>query len=259
HSSYIEVYWCIFNTEKFPFHNPLLRQAFELAIDKHDLASKIHGDHLPASTPLPLSHTMNHDPKRALGDEKKALELFELALKELGLSRRTFPLFTINHINTPLRKKIFTYIQERWKSLFQISCRLEGFNFNTLLAKTMRGDFLISGLHWKTWIDNPSYALEIFKYKNLAVNISRWSHPEYQDFLHQAKYTIDPVLKVKFLSNAEKVLLRETPVIPLLYEKEKNIAKPYLHQVIHTKTTGHIDFKHAYIDKFSDPKNKTKR
>lgn len=247
-SAYIGVYWCVFNTEKFPFHNVKLRQAFDYAINREDLALKVSTDHLPASTPLPLSHTMNHDRSRSQGNEQKALELFEEALKELGLSRQTFPLLTLNYLNTPLRKKIFAYLRERWKSLFQIPCRLEGFDFNTLHAKMMRGDFQASGLHWKTWIDNPMYSLEIFKYDNLEVNVSKWSHIEYQELLHMAKQALDPVEKVRLLSEAEKVLLREVPVLPLFYEKEKNIAKSYLHQVIHSKTTGHIDFKYAYME-----------
>lgn len=249
HSSYIGIYWCVFNTEKFPFNNTLLRQAFNLALDKNDLASKIHADHLPASTPLPLSHTMNHDPNRLFGNEKKALELFELALEELGLSRKTFPLITLSFLDTPLKKKTFTYIRERWKLLFQIPCRLEGLDFNTLFSKTTKGDFQVSGLYWKAWIDNPSYILEIFKHNHLDINVAKWSNSQYKDLLLQAKQTLDPVERVKLLSNAEKILITEVPVISLFYEKEKNIKKPYLHQVIHSKTTGHIDFKYAYIDK----------
>ncbi len=248
HSSYIGIYWCVFNTDKFPFHNTLLRQAFNLALDKNDLASKIHADHLPASTPLPLSHTMNHDPNRIFGNEEKALELFELALKELGLTRKTFPLITLSFLDTPLRKKTFVYIRERWKTLFQIPCRLEGFDFNTLFSKTTKGDFQVSGIYWKTWIDNPSYILEIFKYSHLDINIAKWSNTQYQDLLHQSKKTRDPIQKVKYLSDAEKILIHEVPVIPLFYEREKNVKKPYLHQVIHSKTTGHLDFKYAYIE-----------
>jgi len=249
HSSYIGIYWCIFNTKKFPFNNTLLRQAFNLAIDKHDLVSKIHADHLPASTPLPLSLSMNHNFEGGLSDEKKAVELFEMALQELGLSRHTFPLITLNYLNTPLRKKTFAYLQEKWKTLFQIPCRLEGFNFNSLLAKTMKGDFQISGLQWKTCVDNPSYALEIFKYDNMEMNTAKWTNPEYQELLQKVKHARDPVEKVKFLSEAEKALAAAVPIIPLFYEKEKNIVKSYLHQVIHSKTTGNVDFKYAYIDK----------
>lgn len=248
HSSYIGIYWCAFNTEKFPFNNSLLRQAFNLAIDKNDLASKVHADHLPASTPLPLSHTMNHDPNRVFGNEERALELFELALQELKLTRKTFPLITLNFLDTPMRKKTFVYLQEKWKTLFQIPCRLEGFDFNTLFSKTTKGDFQISGVYWKTWIDNPSYILDIFQYDNLDINIAKWSNPQYQQLLYQSKQTLNPVERVKHLSNAEKILIQEVPVIPLFYEREKNIKKAYLHQVIHSKTTGHLDFKYAYIE-----------
>ncbi len=257
HSTYIGIYWCVFNTEKFPFHNTLLRQAFNLAIDKQYLASTIDNDHLPACTPLPLSHTMNHDPSRSFANEEKALELFELALKELGLTRKTFPLITLSFLDTPLRRKTFSYIREKWKNLFQIPCRLEAFDFYTLFSKTTKGDFQVSGTYWKTWIDNPGYLLEIFKYGQLDINVAKWSNARYEQLLHQAQQTIDPVKRIKYLSDAEKILIHEVPVIPLFYEREKNIKKPYLHRVIHSKTTGFIDFKHAYIDKKSAESNQT--
>ncbi len=248
-SAPIGVHWCIFNTEKFPFHNTNLRKAFDLAIDKNALTKEILYGHLPASTPLPLSHTLNHSSTTIFGNETEALRLFELALKELGLSKQTFPLITLNFTNTPFRKSIATYLTKRWKDLFQISCRSEGFAFNTLFNKILKGDFQTVCLSWKPHIDTPSFTLNAFKYGNQDINFAKWANPEYQKLLELERGELNPVQKITLLSKAEQLLMQEVPLFSLFYEREQNIKKNNLHQVLYSKTTGLVDFKHAYLER----------
>lgn len=247
-SASVGVYWCIFNTKKFPFNNVHLRQAFDFAINRHDLASKTIQNHVPASTPLPLSHTMNYCAQKIFGDEQKALELFELALEELGLTRKTFPLLTLNFLSTPARESTIRYVAERWRQLFQIRCRLEGFNFSSLIAKIAKGDFQISGLYWGSNVDSPFYTLGTFEYDRLDINPPKWINSQYQELLRSARKELDPTEKVKYLSEAERLLIQEAPVIPLFYEREKNMKKACLHRVLYSKNTGSVDFKYAYIE-----------
>ncbi|MBM3198842.1 MAG: peptide ABC transporter substrate-binding protein, partial [Chlamydiae bacterium] len=248
-SAPISNFWCIFNTEKHPFHNTNLRRAFDLAINKYDLVKQVSCDHLPASTPLSLSHTMHHDEQRIYGNEKKALLFFEKALEELGLSRKTFPLITFNFVNTPFREKTALYLIQQWQRLFQIPCRAEGFHFNTLFTKLLKGDFFLTGLCWKPIIDHPNYTLNIFMHKNLDVNFAKWSNLDYQRLLEQAQNELDPVKKVSFLSAAEQLLIEEVPVFSLFYEKERNKKSKFLHNVMYLKNTGCVDFKYAYMKK----------
>ncbi len=248
-SAPIGIHWCIFNTEKFPFNNANLRRAFDLAIDKNDLTKKIPYEHLPASTPLPLSHTLNHSEERTLGNESKALELFELALEELGLSRKTFPLLTLNFTNTPLRKSIASYITKRWKDLFQISCRSEGFNFNTLFGKILKGDFQATCMSWKPHVNTPGFTLNAFKYGNQDINFAKWANPKFQKLLELEREELDPIEKIKLLSEAEQLLIQEVPLFSLFYEREQNIKKNHLHQVVYSRTTGLVDFKYAYLER----------
>ena len=248
-SAPINNYWCVFNTEKPPFHNAYLRKAFNLAIDKNDLTDYLSNGYLPASTPLSLSHTMNYEEKRTRADEGKALFFFEKALEELGLSRSTFPLVTFNFINTPLKEKMAQYLIQRWQKLFSIPCRSEGFYSNILFTKLLKGDFFMAGLSWKALIDNPCYTLNIFKQKNLDMNFAKWSHPEYQSLLELAQNELDLVKKITFLSAAERILIEEAPVFSLFYEREYNKKNPNLHNVVYLKNTGFIDFKCAYVKK----------
>ncbi len=243
------VNWCLFNTEKFPFHNANLRKAFLLAINQKELVSRLPGNCVPAITPLPLSHTLNHEPDHLQGNETLALELFELALKELGLNRKQFPLVTLTFAHTVVREKTARYLAEKWKLLFQIPCRVEKYEYSVFFSKMMKADFQVATLHWKSWVDHPLYTLKIFKHQKDTINFARWSHVKYQELLDLAQAEIDPTQKIKHLTAAERILMEEAPLIPLYYEKEKILKKSHLKQVLYSKTTGYLDFKYASVER----------
>ena len=243
------IHWCLFNTEKFPFNNTKLRRAFLLAVNQEELISKLPNTCLPATSPLPLSHTMHHDPKNTKGNETLALELFESALEELGISRKQFPLITLTFANTMLRKKTAAYLIERWKSLFQIPCRSESYEYSAFYAKMIESDYQMATLHWRSWIDHPLYTLKPFKYRNDIVNCAHWSDPKYKELLDHAQEETNPIQKIKYLSAAEKILMKEVPLIPLYHEQEKIIKKSHLKKVIYSRTTGYFDLKYAYVER----------
>ena len=248
-ATFSSIYWNLFNTEKFPFHNANIRKAFHLAIDKKELVSKLPHTCLAASTILPLTHTMNYDLANTKGDESKALELFELGLQELEISRKQFPVITLMFLNNILREKTAKYLIEKWKNLFKIPCRTEKFEYPIFLSKLVKGDFQLATLHWQSWIDNPLYTLNVFKSRNHTINFSRWFNSKYQQLLDCVQEEPDPLQKIKLLSAAERFLMEESPLIPLYYEKEKIIKKNHLKDVIYSKTTGYLDIKYAYIER----------
>ena len=84
---------------------------------------------------------MNYNLDHCTGNEAKALEFFELALQELGLTRKQFPLITVTFANTILREKTARYLSERWISLFQIPCRIEKCEHSVFFSKIMKADF----------------------------------------------------------------------------------------------------------------------
>lgn len=50
------IYWCVFNTKSFPFHNLTLCQAFAFAIQRKPLVSDCFLSLTPAYSPLPFSN-----------------------------------------------------------------------------------------------------------------------------------------------------------------------------------------------------------
>ena len=243
------ILWSVFNTSAFPFNNLKLRQAFSYAIDREHLVRSLCYDALPASTPLPLSHTMNHDPREVNGSREKALALFDEALDELGLTKKNFPILTLIYSNSNIRESASMFIAQEWRKIFNITCQVVGYEFHSCLNKMMKGDYQIGILFWQSLIDNSLYTLNVFKEPEQEINFAKWYNPQYVELLDKAQQEIDPLMRVKFLAEAERILIKEKPVLPIFYEKERNIKKSHLKNVYYSSATGYVDFKTAYIER----------
>ncbi len=81
------------------------------------------------------------------------------------------------------------------------------------------------------------------------MNFSKWSNEQFEKLLDTAQNELDPVKKIKILSAAEQLLIEESPVCSLFYERENNKKNPSLHKVSYLKNTGCVDFKYAFIKK----------
>lgn len=240
------IHWCVFNTAGFPFHHLKMRQAFTYAINREELAKLHPYEVLPAASPLPLAHTQNYEPESIPGNQVLAAQLFEEALSELGLTRRDFPLITIIYTNEKTREIIAKILQEQFQRVLGIRCQIENYDFHILFNKMIQGDFQLGTMSWTPWINDPIYTLNAFKYHNNKVNFSKWENSQYQIFLDLAQQEIDPGKRQGFLKSAEKCLMIEVPVVPIIYDVFQYMQKKYVHNAFHAGGLS-VDFKWASI------------
>lgn len=230
--------WCVCNTQRFPLNHPKIRQALACCIDRKSLVETLAYDGLPAFTPLPLIQTFHLEQKFPDGDLLYAQKLFNEALQELGITAKELPPLTLIHINREIKKYLAELIQQQWEKTLGVRSHLESYEWKTLFAKTVSGDYHCSLLNWVATIDHPRPILEVFGHP-LRINFTRWNHPLYQALLEGS---------LTDLAQAEQILMQELPVIPLFYEAWRFEKKPYLKDV-HISKFGSLDFKSAYIFK----------
>lgn len=243
-TEYLGVHWCVFNTQRFPFDNLKMRKAFTYATDR-EAFSEINPTAKPAVSPLPAIHSLvGKKPEKI--DKKLAVQFFEEALIEMGLTRNTFPTITICFMKTRLREKVAIALVKQWEETLGISCRMEGSEFSHLFSKMVKGDFQIGSVSWKSWINDPFYTLGLLKYRNNRVNLPKWEHSEYQSLLDFAEQETIPEKRKSYLKAAETILIQECPVLPLYYEAFGYIHGPNLKNV-HISSTGNVDFSDASI------------
>lgn len=222
------ILWFVFNTQTFPFRNFALRQAFAFAIQRDHIVSDAFLSLTPAYSPLPFS---NVNPAHTFFPEynkKKAQQLFTQALKELGINRRTFPVIELIFHEEGIREYTAVRLQQQLEECFGITCALKPLSFDYTFDKVTKGDFTISLVHWYSWIDDPIYTLNAFKFPKEKINLAKWGHEEFQYLLDCSDQAPNPFERFFYLLQAEKILCREVPIIPIFYQPIQMMTKKNL-------------------------------
>jgi oligopeptide transport system substrate-binding protein len=242
------VYWYCFNTKRFPFHHPKLRRALAYAINRQEILAAAAYGGIPATTPLPINLFQHQNEELIYGDINKARLFFEEALEELKIKKEQFPIINLIHMHGELRDNTAKVIKRQLYEGLGVHCRIEAYEWRVLFEKITSGDYEMGSMSWKSWINDPIYTLNAFKFSSDKVNFPKWDHPEYQSLLDAADQEIDPKVRLTYLTAAEAILLEEMPVIPIFHEVHECVKKKHLQVAIDSKT-GNVDFKKASIIK----------
>lgn len=242
----LRVYWCAFNTQRFPFDNLKIRQAFNIALDRKKIARQLGDKSIPFFSPLPYHHSQVKNEARLSADKKLAVQLFDQGLKELGLTRKNFPVLTFIAFKSKNISEISQMLIKQWEETLGIVCRFEEYDFNLLFSKMVTGEYQLGIIAWKAAINDPSYTLNLFEFKSNRVNFSKWEHPKFQELLLQAKKEIIPDKRLELFRLAEEFLIEESPAFSINAVMDTYMHKTRLKDAF-SAVTGNIDFKNASI------------
>lgn len=242
-----KVSWCIFNTERFPFNNQKIRKALSYCLDRNRLIAALdHQDAIPATTPLPLSHSFGST--SLVYNISLAMQLFREGLEEIGLQKKEFPSFTMLFPPVFLHEKTACWIKQQWEEVLGIHCTLTFYEWPELFSKICQGDYHTSLITWTSWVNDSIYTLNAFKDRNGEINFSKWENSHYQLLLDLANHALDPSTRFLLLQEAERILVDELPVIPLYFEGSQSLAQDYF-SVHCDPLSGAPDFKWASIQR----------
>lgn len=241
-----DIYWYFVNTEKFPFTNKKLRKALAYAVNRQEIIDHIyHGGGMTAQGIVSPCFQIQNRPCFEDGNVEKAKILFEEALEELGLTRETFPTITIKFATKrDGLNRISQAVQQYWEQMFGIKVILQNADWPVHFSSVQKGDYEIGLMGWVSFMGDPIYMLQTFKYKDDLVNMSNWQSEEYVKLLDASNYESNSQKRNKILIEAEKVLMEEMPIIPLCYTEMDYLKTPELIGV-NLPPSGEIDFKFA--------------
>jgi oligopeptide transport system substrate-binding protein len=236
----------MFNVTRFPFDNSKLRKALSLAINRPEIVKNMcYSGETPAMSVIPKQMKLQEKPPFPFFAPTKANELFEEALRETGLTRSTFPKVKISgHHKSLLMAQI---IQQQWKKVLNLDSEIDLCEWHVYFEKVGNRDYQIGAMGWETWVNDPIYNLEHFKYRNSKLNWTGWENPEFIRCLDLSDQEKDIQKREELLKKAENILMQEMPVAPLFH-----VTKPYIVQDrlknFYFTTLGHLILTHAYIE-----------
>ncbi len=242
------VYYFIFNTKEFPFHNVKIRRAFALALDRASLIKNVtQADETPALALIPPTMWDKHQAWFQDADTEEAQRLFEEGLLELGLTRKTFPPLRLSFNTLSLHHKIAQAVEQEWARILGVRVTLENKEWKVFLSELGKKQFQIARMGGIASINDAADFLENFRYDPAPKNPSGWHNEVFSALLAEADQTKDENKRKNILAQAEKILMEEMPIIPLYFYTSSYLKKPHLKGVA-LSPIHELDMKYAYID-----------
>ena len=175
------------------------------------------------------------------GDLAKAKELMAEAGYPNG---EGFPAIEYMTNDVGYHKPLAEYLQSAWGEL-GINMDIKIVEWASFTPTRRNGDYDIARNGWVYDYDDPSNMLNLFETEN-GNNDGKYSNPEYDALIDQARTTADKTEHYALLHEAEQMLLNDMAMIPIAYQNDFWLQKPELQGTWHSPY-GYWYFMYGYI------------
>lgn len=203
--------------------NKNMRLAMNYALNRNEYNQLVNSGYYKPSNSLVFSgltgvestygeeSTLNSYPLD--GDEAKAKEYLNAALKELGLSKASDVTLTLTTSDNESAKKQAEVCQEMWNSTLGINVQIEQVTYNEVLTRQAEGDFEIIWAGWGADYDDPYSYLELFK-SDCVYNYSGYKNDEVDALLTASQTETDTAKRMDMLHQAEQIIIDDAAFLP---------------------------------------------
>lgn len=243
-SPWLATYFYWINVEAPGVSDPRVRRALNLATDKHALVTHVTKQGQIPATSVIKGGLGGYEQLDADGyDPEKARAL----LVEAGFpGGKGLPPIDILFNTNDIHRAIAEAIQEMWRRELGIDVRLRNQEWSTFLSDLNEKQFQIARLGWIGDYPDPYTFLSIFQ-SDSGNNRSNWKNPEFDRLLERSNAETDPVKRLAIMREAEALVMRDLPMIPLYFYTRSRLVKPYVHG-IHSNFLDRHPWKAVWIE-----------
>ena len=225
---YLGTYYVCFQTQKAPFDDPKVREAFTLAVDRTYIVDKVTQSgqvEAGAYVPSGISDADGGDFREEGGDYyaptdadyeancEKARQL----LAEAGYPNgEGFPVVEYLYNTNDAHKAVAEALQNMWEQELGVTVTLNNQEWAAFLQTRKNGDFSIARNGWISDYNDPISFLDMWM-TGSGNNDAQYANPEYDNLIKQAKTTSDATERMKLLHEAEDILVGQDYVVDPLY------------------------------------------
>jgi len=242
----LDVWYVGFDTQQKPFDDVKVRQAFALATNRRGIVDVMFKKmrHEARGILPPGMPGYNESLEGLPFDPQKARDT--LAASSYGGPDSLPPIvFTISGSGgtNPLAEALVDMYKEYLGVEVQLQQVEQGF-FDGLHEHK----YQMFMLGWIADYPDPQNFLDILFHSGTEGNNSRYANPSVDDLLEKARVEPDPARRMALYQQAEEIIVREAPWVPLFHGIDYILVKPYV-QGLQPTAQGHFIFKGAYIHK----------
>ncbi|MBQ7463874.1 MAG: peptide ABC transporter substrate-binding protein [Lachnospiraceae bacterium] len=240
-------YYVTFNTQKEPFNDPKVREALSLAIDREYVAGTImQGTYSPAKnfvgpgvsdeaegSSFEEVTTQKYGDHFDTSNYDKDLEKAKQLLADAGYPNgEGFPEFSYLTNDSGYHKAVAEYLQSAWGDL-GLTMTVNIQEWKTVTADRREGNFDVARNGWVYDWDDPSNMINLMETGN-GNNDGKYSNPEFDKAVDEARTTTDIKLHYEKLHEAEQIMLKDAAMAPVAYYNDFWMQKSNLKDTWHS-------------------------
>ena len=226
----LATYYYEFNTTKAPFNDPRVRLALNMGLDKDIIAGKVLGQgQIPAwlISQEKIGGIALKKPDYAGWPREKRLAEAKSLLTQAGYTAAHPLTFDLLYNTSEAHQRIAIAASSMWRKNLGVVARMRNQEWKTMLDTMHSGQFDVVRYAWVADYDDASTFLNNFRTGD-SQNTSRYSNPAYDLALRQAAQAGSAPQRGQYYQQAEDLLARDVPAIPVYHYVAVNLVKPYI-------------------------------
>lgn len=250
---YATTYYLI-NTAKKPYDDVRVRKAINLAIDRQALIDNIlQGAAEPAFSLVSPGYAVDgvkYEEGRGTYDlspnanQEEAKKLMAEAGYPNG---EGFPTIQLSYYTNPQVKQLVEAMAQMLKTNLGVQVEISTEEWKVYYDNVQAGKYEIAAMGWGADYLNPMTFLPLFVSGD-PLNNTGYASKEYDQAVLKAKVERDPKIAMGLMREAEDILMKDYPFLPLYYRSTNLMMKPYVKGWFLTPT-GSLYFRDATIEK----------
>jgi oligopeptide transport system substrate-binding protein len=222
------------NTRQKPFDDARVRKALALALDRDVLTGRIlRKTAEPAYFVVPSSIS-GYD---SLQPDWAALPMAErqkqarALLAQAGFGPGKPLRFTMQYYTESKTRTLAVAMVSMWRAV-GVNCELINKDLGAVISSVNAGNYQVSLYAWYSSFDDPFTFLDLFIQKPRG-SITGYANADYDNAFRTANRIPDPAARATALAQAEALLMRDMPAIPLFFAEGQKLVGP--------RVTGWVD------------------
>lgn len=209
------------NVDRPPLNDVRVRRALNAAINKEEICERImKAGQIPARSFVPPGMAGYESSLCGGFDLEEARRLLEEAGYPNG---KGLPAIEIVYNTNEDHATIAQVVQQQWGRL-GIKCELRNLEWGAYLDTLSNTKYMAARSGWIGDYPDPNTFLDMFLTDG-PNNQTNWSNAEYDRLIDEAKRA-GPAERLKLMTQAERILMDELPLIPMFFYVSKNMVNP---------------------------------
>ncbi len=235
-ADYIGTYFVCFQTQKEPFDDPRVREAFSLVIDRNYIVNQIsRAGETPAGGFVPNGIYDAEGPGsdfREVGGDYYSMDDADYAAKcdrarellaEAGYPNgEGFPIVEYLYNTADNHRAIGEALQNMWQTELGVQVTLTNQDWAVFIDTRKNGDFTFARHGWIADYNDPITFLDMW-ITTSGNNDAQYNNSEYDALIAKAKATVDVTERMSIMHEAEDMLMAEHVVAPIYF-----YTQPYM-------------------------------